>query len=121
MECHETVSNREFTMNIPGKTDDHRTAWIGLAHVRPRPGNESLGRAVGGFVPVLALAQDQREFVSKVVESLNMCDFDVLEIADIEQCDARFSRQHVAEEIKTLANSLSEECSVVLDTFQAYT
>lgn len=95
-------------------------AWIGLVHVKPRPGNEILGRAGGAFVPAIALARSGEDFVSKVVAKLVSYEFDILEIKDIEPCATRFKRCAVAKEVIALVSSLSEETPVALHTFQAY-
>ena len=63
--------------------------WIGLAHVRPDPGNDSLEGAIGAFVPVLALAEDERDYVNKVTATLQRYEFSVIEIDDIELFEKR--------------------------------
>lgn len=37
--------------------------WIGLAHVRPVPGNQSLGEAKGAHTPVVGLAKNAEDSV----------------------------------------------------------
>ena len=41
--------------------------WIGLAHVKPKPGNDVLGGAAGAYVAAVALAGDPDDFGKFVV------------------------------------------------------
>lgn len=110
-------------MNIQNDAKDNDNivgTWIGLAQVKPRPGNEMLGIATGAFVPVLALARTQDDFVNKVVAKLESYDFDVVEIDDIELCKARFKQPDISNEIIALETLLSEDNPVTLHTFQSY-
>jgi hypothetical protein len=113
--------NQGFTMNIQGN-DKHRQleTWIGLARVEPRLGNSALGSAAGAVAPVLALAADQDDFVAKAVTMLNACEFDVLEIEDIEPFAKRVERYDVASDIVTLAASLTNENPFAFGTFQSF-
>src|SRR4051794_36837233 len=66
--------------------------WIGLAHVTPRPKNDMLGDTLGGYVHVVALATDVAEFSEKLSGMLDTCDFDVVEIEDIEPLSRRVQK-----------------------------
>jgi hypothetical protein len=108
-------------MNIQNKHhSDFPEAWIGLAHVTPREGNDMLQGAAGAFVPVLAWVRHKDEFSIKAISYLSMYEFDVLEIEDIEPCISRFLKYEVSDEIKTLANSLSDDNPILLLTFEVY-
>jgi hypothetical protein len=112
---------RGFTMSMQDdKHNDSVEAWIGLAHVKPRRGNEILGTSSGAVVPVLALARDQADFVSKVIEKLESYDFDVVEIDDMESCSSRFEKCEISSEVKARAESLSKDNPVALHTFHTY-
>jgi hypothetical protein len=100
--------------------DKQLEAWIGLARVEARAGNNTLGSATGAVAPVLALAYDQGDFVAKAVTMLNACEFDVLEIEDIEPFAKRVEKCDVASHIVTLAILLTEDNPVVFGTFQSY-
>ncbi len=76
--------------------------------------------ALGAFVPILALADGIDEFVSITTMRLESYDFDVIEIEDIELFEERLSKSDVEDEIKALADGLSDEDPVVMDFFQAY-
>ncbi len=102
------------------QTNNTRQCWIGLAHVRPKVGNNMLEGALGAFVPILALADGIDEFVSITTMRLESYDFDVIEIEDIELFEERLSKSDVEDEIKALADGLSDEDPVVMDFFQAY-
>lgn len=96
--------------------------WIGLAHVIPNPGNESLAGAAGAFVPALALAlaEDDNDYACKVTVLLQEYDFQVLEIEDIECFEKRQKQSDVDQDICELASHLSSENPVALSTFDAY-
>ena len=95
--------------------------WIGIAHVKPRPGNQMLGHACGAMVPILALACSQDDFTRKAAKKLDSYDFDVVEIKDIGQFGSRFRGCGVSRAMEALADSLSEDNPVALHTFQSYT
>lgn len=94
--------------------------WIGLVHVRPRPENHLLSGAIGAFVPAVASAEDEDEFVSKVVDLLHEYQFDVLEVKDIEPLRQRLGHANVDPEVLHLAASLSAKNPVALSSFEAY-
>ena len=95
-------------------------AWIGLAHIRPRPGNDLLGPAIGAFVPVVALAEDENDFASKAAELLSSLEFDVPEIQDIEPFQKRILHYAVDRAIRRQAESLSETDPIAYGTFNTY-
>jgi hypothetical protein len=102
------------------QTNNKRQCWIGLAHVRPKVGNNLLEGARGAFVPILALADGIDDFVAITTTRLEAYDFEVIEIEDIEPFKDRLSKSDVEDEIKALAERLSDEDPVVMDAFQAY-
>ncbi len=108
-------------MNIPNNHDEMQfDAWIGLAHVEAREGNLILGNSTGAIVPVIALAFHQNDFVTKAVKMLNACDFEVIEIEDIEPFAKRTVNCNVASYIVDLAASLSNDNPIVFGNFQAF-
>jgi hypothetical protein len=112
---------RARTMQTPsnaGRGD--RLAWIGRAHVRPRPGNEMLGSVTGAIVNALALASNRHEYIERVTARLESYDLNVVEIEDVEPCEALWEREIVHPEIQALARSLTEQSPVALHTFHAY-
>lgn len=94
--------------------------WIGLAHVKPKPGNAVLEGAVGAFVPSLALAVDESDYASKVAALLESYDFDVLGLEDVERLDERRRRFAVGKEILALVQGLCPENPVAVSYFDAY-
>jgi hypothetical protein len=115
------ATNQGFIMNTPiDRLCSKQETWIGLAHVKPRPGNKTLGNAIGAIAPVLALAFSTESFVSKAVKMLNICKFDVVEIEDIEPLQKRLKKCDVSSDIIALATSLNENCSVAFGSFHLY-
>ena len=108
-------------MNTPTEDRNRKPEpWIGLARVEPRTQNTALGSAAGAVTPVVALAYSQDDFVAKAVAMLNACEFDVIEIDDIETFAKRLGRYNVARSIVTLADSLTEDDPIAFGTFQSY-
>ncbi len=97
-----------------------RQCWIGLAHVKPKVGNNLLEGALGAFVPILALAYGIDDYVAMTTIRLESYDFDVIEIKDIEPFVDRLRKLDVEDEIKALAKRLTDEDPIVMDSFQAY-
>lgn len=102
-------------------TNVRRTeVWIGLAEVRPRPGDTLLGRAVGAFVNVLALAPSPEGFLHLATDALNEYAFDVAAISDVERLSERIRRAGVVPYIEQLATELTPQTPVLFDNFQSY-
>jgi len=59
--------------------------WFGTLHVRPKPGVVGVVPAdmVGGYVNVLALAANDREFRDRAIGRLDLEGFDVLEVEEV--------------------------------------
>ena len=94
--------------------------WIGLAHVRPKEDNNLLEGAIGAFVPTIALAGSFDTFVSIMTKELESYDFEVIEIEDIKPFKDRLNNSDVDDEIKVLAEGLSDKYPIAFDVFQAY-
>jgi hypothetical protein len=94
--------------------------WVGLAHVKPRPGNDLLGCAVGAFVPSVGLAENEQEFVSVLVRFLEGYGFDVVEIKDIETLEMRKLHFRVDLQVCELASALTSENPIGLGSFHTY-
>jgi hypothetical protein len=94
--------------------------WIGLAHVKPRPTNHLLEGAIGAFVLIVALSNDQDEFVAQIYSAMGNEEFDVIEIEDIEPWRLRKERCIVDPEIHELVTSLSQENPIARSYFHAY-
>ncbi len=102
------------------QTNNIRQCWIGLAHVKPKLGNNLLEGAIGAFVPILALADGIDNFLSITKKWLESYDFDVIEIEDIELFMERLKNSDVEEELKAISEKLTDKDPVAMDTFQAY-
>jgi hypothetical protein len=94
--------------------------WIGLAHVRPLPGNDLLEGAIGAFVTVVALARSEDDFVSQASYKLQSYEFEIVEIEDIEPWKVRIEHFPVDEHIQGLVRSLGSDNRVLLGTFHEY-
>lgn len=105
-------------MNTPSKRAARK--WIGLAHVRPLPGNTALGSSVGAYANVVGLADDPATFVRRVSARLREYDFRVVAIEDVELFEEQCARDRVTSEIISLAESLDAQQPIGLGTFHAY-
>jgi hypothetical protein len=94
--------------------------WIGLAHVRPRQGNDLLEGELGAFVPSVGLAENEQEFASAVAWLLNKLEFDVVEVEDIETLTKRESSFSVDSQLLELASKLTPEYPVQIGKFHCY-
>ncbi len=94
--------------------------WIGTVHVRPKPGNEDLGEALGAYVPTLALADSEETYSIRVYELFNKWDFEALEVVNHESLSVRLSREPVDEYLITLADTLGEKNPAAWGKFQVY-
>jgi hypothetical protein len=94
--------------------------WIGLAHVKPRQGNDSLRGAKGAYVCVVALAETQAQYARETRSLLNSHSFHVLEILDVEPLQKRQERSALDPEIRQLAESLCPNAPAALHKFHAY-
>lgn len=102
------------------KINKIKQKWIGLAHVKPKTGNNLLQGALGAFVPILALTTEIDDFVALTTTYLESFGFEVLEIEDIELFKDRLRNSDVEDVIIALAEELTDEDPIILDTFQAY-
>jgi len=94
--------------------------WIGLAHVKPKQGNDALQGAKGAFAPILSMATDVNSFISTATSFLNAHGFEVIEMEDVQIFEERCRDADVDEELMTLAQNLSETDPVQIDIFQSY-
>src|SRR5262249_49547102 len=94
--------------------------WIGLAHVRSVRSPDLLEGALGAFVPVVGLSENQENFVSQVFSVLEPMGLYILEIKDIDKWENRISRFPVAEHIQNLVRSLGPDNPVLLSDFHSY-
>lgn len=95
-------------------------AWIGLAHVKPRIGNDLLEGAAGAFVPVVAIAEDFDRFLSVVYNYLHKYQFEIIGVEDVELFREREEHDTVDEDIRDLVNRLTHEAPIALSMFEAY-
>lgn len=88
--------------------------------VKPKPGNKTLGEAVGAFVASIALASSVDDFAAAVTETLDRYGFDVLGIEDVELYEARLSKHPMASDVQELAERINEDRPVGLATFHSF-
>jgi hypothetical protein len=115
---HNRERRTRYIMNI--KNDNPVCKWIGLAHVRPMPGNSALGGSTGAYVAVVGIADDVDAFARIVTAKLNEYDFQVIGIEDIEMFEKRSARCNVDADVTRMAASLNMENPIALATFHAY-
>jgi hypothetical protein len=65
------------------------TTWIGLFHVLPQPGNDSLEGALGAFVTVAATAEGEMNFLDIASTALRDAGFEISAAEDIEPWSMR--------------------------------
>ena len=95
-------------------------SWIGMAHVRPREGNELLDGALGAFVQVLALAENEDDFIKQGADLFSEYEFDVLEWVHVQNFEERKASSDVEKSLVMHAMQLSADNPIYLDEFQAY-
>lgn len=92
--------------------------WIGLANVAPlKPGEYGFD---GAFVNVLSKAIDNKDFISRVENSLQEMGMVLIEIEDIEPFESRSALYHVSDEVRALAITAETSGSVELGRFHSY-
>jgi hypothetical protein len=105
-------------MNTLNERPSHK--WIGLAHVRPLPGNTTLGTSAGAYVAAVGLAENADTFECLLTAKLHEYDFQVVEVEDIELFEERSLKFNVDPQVTSIAESLNTESPVALGTFHAY-
>ena len=83
-----------------------KQAWIGLFTLVPTVDNYEHGKYKGVCVNVLALADDEAEFLSKVKETCAQMHFVVQEAEDPELFDKRASEYEVDQQLQKLAEDV---------------
>ena len=91
-----------------------------MAGVRPRPGNQLLGDSRGAYVNVLALANDEPQFVEKATLALSALGFDIFEVEDVEPLQDRATRVLIDDELIRLAEEVRASGETQLGTFHAF-
>ena len=95
-----------------------RSAWSGLAHVRPLPGQTGeLNGGAGAYALVLALAHDAHEFgelVASEMESLGLF------VAELDDVGPFVLHEDDSESVRNCAARLSPEWPVQYEDFHTY-
>jgi hypothetical protein len=94
--------------------------WIGRFDVRPRPGNGALGLAKGAIVNVVALAEDQADYVEVVRAAMNDYEFEVICSEDVSRLAEWTKVNRLDEELACLVEQLTREFPVQFDELQSY-
>ena len=94
--------------------------WIGLANVRPLPGNGILGNAKGALVAVVGDAEETLSFLDLVERELRTLEFEVLSLDDVEPLHERMTRQKLPDELAAAIEHLPHCSAVALGSFHAY-
>lgn len=100
--------------------DDCSCKWIGMAHVKPTPGNASLGSAIGAYVVAVGWAIDQRAFERLVTIALRAWEFEVLDIEDVEPYEERASEAMIDPLLMRLSEELTAKQPIAFGLFDAY-
>jgi hypothetical protein len=93
--------------------------WVGLANVRPRPGNQYV-QDKGAFVNVLAFAADKVTYINRIKKALDELDFDLVDIEDVEPFRIRTANHEVDETLKAAAAEAEREKGVAFGVFHSY-
>lgn len=94
--------------------------WIGLADVKPKEGNDSLGDSKGAYVNIIALASSSEEFYKLVEIELLRYGFVVLNIEDIELFYKRIESYSISDELRDIAREVEETEKVGVGSFHSY-
>lgn len=97
-----------------------REVWIGLADVRPRPGNDVFDDAPGAYTSFVALADDRDDALRVVAFHFDRLGFETKEIEDLEPIEDRLDSHGVSDEILDLVTELSRTTAVVHGVFHIY-
>lgn len=98
------------------KQETNREVWIGIADLRPKPGNSIFNGAPGAFSNALCLARNEVEYRCRVADTFGELGFEVKDLTDIEPLEKRL----VDAEILELASQLSASSPVLYDAFYVY-
>jgi hypothetical protein len=94
--------------------------WKGLVGVTQRDGVSFLRDAQGGYVNVVASANDITEFVQKVTAALDELGFDLIDIDEAEILPVSLSKANLSDEIRAMANTVRKNNSVAFGTFYLF-
>ena len=79
-----------------------------------------MDRAIGAYVPAVALANNSDEFTEIVATTLNGYGFDVLNIEDIEPFEESSQHPSCTPDLLALARQLTAESPAAVGTFHSY-
>ena len=83
--------------------------YIGLVGVRPMEGNDCLGDSRGAFVNVIALAEDEEDYLRQLEEALEEFRFYRDEIEDVEPYSSRLARGQVEDGLDEIARKVADD------------
>ncbi len=83
--------------------------WSGLAHVKPKTNGVLPEGAVGGYVNVVALADDKAVFLRRVSDAFDDLGLTVCEIEDIVLLDEDGSHELVSGAILALSEEITPD------------
>jgi hypothetical protein len=107
-------------MNTKSNSGERRR-WIGLANVRPLPGNDLLGQANGAAVALVAEACSTSDFLRCVERQLLGLQFELVSLEDVELLEERVARHQLPASLLAAVAAISEDEPIALGSFHAYT
>lgn len=97
-----------------------RQVWIGMVQVEPHEGNNVLEGAVGAFVNVLAIAEDETEWRERTRGALEEIGLDLKTAEDVEPFWAREHRANPNNTLREEAEQVRLTGEVRFGSFQAF-
>jgi hypothetical protein len=101
-------------------TISKRPLWKALVGATQRKGVTFLGDAEGGYVHVVASADDLAEFTQKITSALDELGLDLIEVDEAQILPVTLSKANVSEEIRNMANTVRKCDSVAFGTFHVF-
>ena len=97
-----------------------KQVWIGLAHVKPRRGNNLLKDAAGAYVNILAMANNKQEYIKIIKYAIEEHNFKMIDVKNIEPYLIRKKKFKLKREIVQLANKVKKSGITHFATFFVY-
>jgi hypothetical protein len=105
---------------VTEKHENARTVWVGVAHVKPKPGNQLLEGSPGAFVNGVTLATSEADFTQQLTRELETLNFETIEVFDVETLGERSSRRGLSDEFVELGQRAVVTGELLLDDFFSY-
>jgi hypothetical protein len=97
-----------------------KSKWIGMAEVRQHPGVKELGSNRGGFVTVVLLAEDCRDFEFRLRDIFWRMGFVLVKLEDVESYAERSSTHEIDEMLREGAEGVGSEQEIAFGRFHTF-